>query len=149
MTDKGSIYCSNAPSSIAPTWSNGGGLRAGAYSEVKAGEYTGTAGGTYYWYKVNTSKMDGTVVQMMLGQGSTPSSNMGQHVSSGFACYLTDKGSIYCSNDPTSIAPTWTTGGGLKGGAYSEVKAGEYTGTAGGTYYWYKVNTSKLTIGTR
>ena len=43
------------------------------------------------WYKVNTSKMDGPVVQMVSGNASS------QNGSGIFTCYLTDKGTPYCS----------------------------------------------------
>ena len=61
---------------------------------------------------------------------------------SAFTCYLTDKGSVYCSGSADAVAPAISHGNGdIVGGAYSTVDAGS---NQYGTYSWIKVDTSKM-----
>jgi len=101
-----------------------------------------------YWYKVDTSKMDGGVVQMVTG--STPSSSSSSREAEAFACYVTDKGSVYCGGDSwyeynwlPNILPNSNSHLGNNGGSlYSAVDTGaKYDANR---LYWYKVDTSKL-----
>ena len=78
----------------------------------------------YYWLKVDTSKLDGKVTQVISGSNNT--------------CYLTDKKSAYCTGSYKNVAPH--TSYNANAGAYTNVVAGSYNGSS---YYWIKVDTSK------
>ena len=84
---------------------------------------------------------------MQMSSGTIPSVSGGIYGDNGYAggaftCYLTDKGSVYCSGSADAVAPVISHGNGdIAGGAYSTVKAGS---NAYGTYSWIKVDTSKL-----
>ena len=84
-------------SGVAPNYQGGMGDGSGnnVYSAVNTGVTYGWQ--DLYWYKIDTSKLDGQVVQMTTGSFLNSSSS--SRDSGSFTCYLTDKGSVYCGGD--------------------------------------------------
>ena len=119
----------------------------GAYNTVEAGTVGG--GGfndpfTAYWLEIDTTAFDGKVVQMaVLSERST-------NYSDGVACYLTDKGSVYCSSGARSYGTGYDAISGAEmiapgygdEGQFSTVQAG--TASGGQPYYWLRVDTRLL-----
>ena len=106
------------------------------------------------WLEIDTSAFDGKVTQMaILARDKTD-----QYEEDGVACYLTDKGSVYCSNGVGAtgsdadgdaiegvslVAPSGYSGYPYSyTGEFSTVKAG--TTSSGNPYYWIKVDTSLM-----
>ena len=149
LTESGLIYCSNTSTaaimSLVPFWDGGGmhpSLNGGAYELIGAGEYGGT---TLNWLKIDTSAFDGRVVQMSV---VTKAGGTGGNVGDAVGCYLTDRGTVYCSNSIRSSATnagasfstvaTYDNSSRTYVGAFTTEKAGEYDGHP---YYWIKVDT--------
>ena len=116
---------------------------AAAYTLEDAGTYNGQ---TLSWLKVNTSAFDGKVVQMAVVSVDAMGTNGGSSYS-GTACYLTDAGSVYCSDErPQVAAPSVYDSSQRKYvGAVQQVEAGSYNGS---TYYWIKVDTYWIKVDT-
>ena len=174
ITDQGKVYCGGinngvnnyaaAIKTLTAHYSDSSLWQAtvdeGAYSLVDAGTYTasmGMGGGqeNMYWLEIDTSEFDGKVIQMTVAAKDGDS----QYQAYGFACYLTDMGSVYCSNGAyasgtdineyaidavqyvTPSAIDWS-GQARYVGQFSTAQAG--TTSSGHPYYWIKVNTDLL-----
>ena len=131
MTDTGRVYCSVA-------WD-------GNDAELSAIAPDGLiTSGRSGWYEVNTSGMNGSVIQMVTG--TAPSTYSGWDNPDGrYACYLTSSGSVYCSVagydiDTKSIAPSLS--GSVGGREWQQVNTTGFdgsvlymsTGAVGSTY---------------
>ena len=83
------------------------------------------------WYEVNTSGMNGSVIQMVTG--TAPSTYSGWDNPDGrYACYLTSSGSVYCSVagydiDTKSIAPSLS--GSVGGREWQQVNTTGFDGS--------------------
>ena len=131
VTDTGRVYCSVA-------WD-------GNDAELSAIAPDGLiTSGRSGWYEVNTSGMNGSVIQMVTG--TAPSTYSGWDNPDGrYACYLTSSGSVYCSVagydiDTKSIAPSLS--GSVGGREWQQVNTTGFdgsvlymsTGAVGSTY---------------
>ena len=164
ITDIGKIYCGSSSTGNLDGMSHyAGAIRnltayyrdssfdttvpEGAYNTVEAGTVGG--GGfndpfTAYWLEIDTSAFDGKVVQMAV------LSERSANYSDGVACYLTDKGSVYCSSGARSYGTGYDAISGAEmiapgyggEGQFSTVQAG--TASGGQPYYWLKVDTRLL-----
>ena len=125
---------------------------------------------TTYWFKIDTSKFDGGVAQMVVGGYSASGTTSSDRVSAGaFTCYLTTTGSVYCAgpagnstgvqyeqvlNRPSWIryvTPNYTYTDNYKeaiGGSFTPVQAQKVTnaGEDGNDYttYWFKIDTTGM-----
>ena len=174
LTDAGKVYCGGGHSNTGSDY--GAAIKTltsyysdsslwnaqvpeGAYSLREAGTYTTSMGlgyeeATMYWLEIDTSEFDGKVVQVTVAAKDGGS----QYEADGFACYLTDKGSVYCSNGSGAsgadvdenaidsvqyVAPSardWSNNKYV--GEFLTVPAG--TTSSGNQYYWVKVDTDLM-----
>ena len=126
LTDSGGVYCAlwlqygdvpNAMSFLAPRYQY----------EVD----------NYGWYKIKTDAMDGSVVQMIMGDAPTATSGE-SGARANYTCYLTNAGSVYCAIGGT---------GGFDVAMFMSAVApdGQYEViSAGNGYSWYRIKTDGI-----
>ena len=165
ITDLGKVYCGSSSAGDLDGMSHyAGAIRnltayyrdstfdttvpEGAYNMIEAGTAPGNGFNdpfTLYWLEIDTSKFDGKVVQMaVLSERDT------NNYADGVACYLTDKGKVYCSSGAQAsgtgsdaidgsnmVAPGY---GGE--GQFTALSAGTTSG--GDSYYWIEVDTKLM-----
>ena len=128
---------------------------------------------TTYWFKIDTSKFDGGVAQMVVGGYSASGTTSSDRVSAGaFTCYLTTTGSVYCAgpagnstgvqyeqvlNRPSWIryvTPNYTYTDNYKeaiGGSFTPVQAQKVNNVGTDNYsyttYWFQVDTKGFNDG--
>ena len=122
VTTAGSVYCAGPAENSGPAYNqilnranwmryvtpnytytdNYKEVIGGSFTPVQAQKVTnaGEDGNDYttYWFKIDTSKFDGGVAQMVVGGYSASGTTSSDRVSAGaFTCYLTTTGSVYCA----------------------------------------------------